>query len=295
VEVISSSDRLWIRCEEARGAGAVVGLVPTMGALHPGHERLLQRARSECGFLVLSIFVNPLQFAAGEDLAAYPRPIERDRTVAGSHGCDLLFAPGEAEMYPGGPPEVTVDPGPLGERLEGAARPGHFRGVLTVVAKLFHMVGRSHAYFGEKDAQQLELVRRMVAGLHEPVNVVPVSTVREMDGLAWSSRNGYLGPEDRRAAPVLFEALSDAATRVRAGERDADVLRAEMARLVGAEPRARLEYVAVVDDRTWEDAKVIERPCRAVMAARVGPARLIDNLLLPWEDEGRGMHNTPEV
>jgi len=184
-------------------------------------------------------------------------------------------------MYPEGPPQVTIDPGPLGERLEGASRPGHFRGVLTVVAKLFNTVGPCRAYFGEKDAQQLAMVRRMVADLGAPVTVVPVPTVREIDGLALSSRNAYLGPEERRAAPALFDALSAAAALARRGERDPNVLKAEMARRVGAEPLARLEYVAVVDDRTWEEAERIDGPSRALVAARVGPARLIDNLLLP--------------
>jgi pantoate--beta-alanine ligase len=294
MEVTPSRERVRAAADQARREGASVGFVATMGALHEGHGRLLQRARSEGGFVVVSIFVNPLQFGPDEDLAGYPRPVDRDRAVAESLGCDLLFVPEPSELYPDGPPEVTVDPGSLGDRLEGASRPGHFRGVLTVVAKLLGVVGACRSYFGEKDAQQLELVRRMVADLEMPVEVVPVSTVREIDGLALSSRNAYLVPEDRRAASVLFEALSDAATQVRAGERDAGVLRATMARRIGAEPRARLDYVAVVDDRTWEDAKVIEGPCRALVAARVGAARLIDNLLLPWEGAVRAVQNTPQ-
>jgi len=254
-----------------------------MGALHAGHARLIETAKGECGFVAASIFVNPLQFGPAEDLSAYPRPIERDRETAESLGCDLLFVPSEAEMYPRGLTEVTVDPGPLGDRLEGASRPGHFRGVLTVVAKLFDLLGPGRAYFGEKDAQQLALVRRMVADLNMPVEVVTVPTVREPDGLALSSRNAYLDPTERAVAPVLFEALSDAAVRVRGGERDARVLKAEMARTVGAEPLAKVEYVAVVDDMTWEEIGEIAGPARALVAARVGPARLIDNLLLPWQ------------
>ncbi len=225
--------------------------------------------------------MNPLQFGPGEDLAAYPRPRTRDEAVAASLGCDLLFTPDESEMYPEGRPQVTIDPGPLGERLEGTSRPGHFRGVLTVVAKLFNMVGPCRAYFGEKDAQQLAMVRRMVADLSAPVTVVPVPTVREIDGLALSSRNAYLSLDERRAAPALFDALSAAATLARRGERDPNVLKAEMAKRIGAEPLARLEYVAVVDDRTWEETERIAGPARAVVAARIGPARLIDNLLLP--------------
>ena len=230
---------------------------------------------------MVSIFVNPLQFGPDEDLDAYPRPFDRDRAVAQSLSCDLLLAPGVEEMYPEGEPDVTVDPGPLGDRLEGAARPGHFRGVLTVVAKLFNVVGPSRAYFGEKDAQQLALIRRMVSDLDVRVSVVPVATVREIDGLALSSRNAYLGPAERRAAPVLFDALSAAAALVRQGERNAHVVKAEMAKRIGGDSLAHLDYVAVVDDRTWEDVETIDRPARALVAARVGRARLIDNLLLP--------------
>ena len=273
--------------------GDSVGFVPTMGALHQGHARLLKRARSETAFVSLSIFVNPLQFGSGEDLAAYPRTLDKDRAVAESLRTDLLFCPGDDEMYPAGPPQVTVDPGPLGDRFEGASRPGHFRGVLTVVAKLFSLVGAGRAYFGEKDAQQLALVRRMVSDLHFPLTVVGCPTVREVDGLALSSRNAYLSSEDRRAAPALFDALSTASALVRSGERRANVLKAEMARRIGAEPRARLDYVAVVDDVSWADVTTISGPARALVAARIGPARLIDNVLLPWE-RGWSVQNTEQ-
>jgi pantoate--beta-alanine ligase len=232
--------------------------------------------------VALSIFVNPLQFAANEDLGAYPRPVEQDLALARAVGCDLAFTPGGGEMYPAGAAEVTVDPGPLGARLEGASRPGHFRGVLTVVAKLFNLAGQCAAYFGEKDAQQLALVRRMVRDLDVPVDVVGCPTVRDPDGLALSSRNAYLSPEERRAAPVLFDALSGCATMVRQGERDGHLLRAAMARTVGTEPLAALDYVAVVDDDTWDDVVVVQGPSRALIAARAGRARLIDNLMLPW-------------
>jgi pantoate--beta-alanine ligase len=283
MEVIESAPGYRTACQAARDEGAVVGLVPTMGALHQGHGRLIQQARGECGFVALSIFVNPLQFGPGEDLSMYPRDVPRDLGLARGLGCDLAFTPSEAEMFPHGPPTVTVDPGPLGDRLEGASRPGHFRGVLTLVSKLLNLTGPSRAYFGEKDAQQLALVRRMVADLDLPVHISAAPTVREIDGLALSSRNGYLSPEERRAAPVLFEALSAAAAAVRQGERDADALRATMARIIGAEPLAKLDYVAVVDEATWEDVRTVGAPARALVAARIGPARLIDNLLLPWE------------
>jgi pantoate--beta-alanine ligase len=257
-----------------------------MGALHEGHVQLLISARERATFTALSIFVNPLQFGEGEDLAAYPRPRDHDLDLARRLAVDLVFTPTEGDLYPLGRPEVTVDPGPLGDRLEGRSRPGHFRGVLTVVAKLLDLTGPCAACFGEKDAQQLALVRRMVRDLDQPVTVVPVPTVREADGLAISSRNAYLSPSERAAAPVLFEALTDAATLVRNGERDGDALRAAMARTIGSEPLTRLDYVALVDDASWDDVATIGVPARALVAARIGATRLIDTLLLPWEPAG---------
>jgi pantoate--beta-alanine ligase len=282
VEVTGSPSNLRETCDRARADGLVVGLVPTMGALHQGHGRLIKQARGECGFVVLSIFVNPLQFSSDDDLAGYPRSIEKDTAVASALGCDLLFAPREDAIYPSGAPEVTVDPGPLGERLEGRSRPGHFRGVLTVVAKLFELAGQCHAYFGEKDAQQLALVRRMVRDLDMPVEVVGCPAVREIDGLALSSRNALLPLAERRAAPVLFEALSGAASLVRKGERSGDVLRAGMARRIGSERLARLDYVSLVDEETWADVDTIQGPVRALVAASFGPVRLIDNIAMLW-------------
>jgi pantoate--beta-alanine ligase len=286
VEVTGDPARFRDACREARDAGRTVGLVPTMGALHDGHAALIRDARSHADVVALSIFVNPLQFGESEDLAAYPRPRDRDLDLARRLGVDVVFTPAERDLYPLGRPEVTVDPGPLGDRLEGRSRPGHFRGVLTVVAKLFDLTGPCAACFGEKDAQQLVLVRRMVRDLDQPVTILPVSTVREPDGLAMSSRNAFLSPPERGVAPVLFEALSDAATMVRGGERDGDVVRAAMARTIGSEPVARLDYVAVVDDASWEDVTTIGAPARALVAARIGATRLIDTLLLPWEPAG---------
>ena len=283
MEVTGSTTEFLHLCDRARAEGRAVGFVPTMGALHRGHGSLLERARAECGFVALSIFVNRLQFDSARDLDAYPRVLDADRAYAERARSDAIFAPAEQEMYPNGPPEVMVDPGPLAHRLEGASRPGHFRGVLTVVAKLLHAVGPCRAYFGEKDAQQLALVTRMAGDLDFPVTVVPCPTVREPDGLALSSRNARLGPEERTAAPVLFDALSTAATMVRQGERNADVLRAEMARRIGGEPLAGLDYVAIVDDRTWEDVTTLDGPTRALVAARIGETRLIDNARLPRE------------
>jgi pantoate--beta-alanine ligase len=267
-------------CEGARAEGATVGFVPTMGALHGGHASLLARAREDADFVAASIFVNPLQFGPSEDLASYPRDMDRDLAICEKEGVDLVFAPDAQEMYPEGKPQVTVDPGPLGERLEGAARPGHFHGVCTVVAKLFGIVGPCRAYFGEKDAQQLAVIRRMVADLDLPVEVVGCPAVREEDGVAMSSRNAYLSEEERRAATCLYEALARAAWLVEGGERNAAAVKAEMAKRIGAEPLARIDYVAVVDDRTFEEVATIDGPVRALVAARVGPARLIDNLRL---------------
>ncbi|MEX2406681.1 MAG: pantoate--beta-alanine ligase [Actinomycetota bacterium] len=267
--------------EAARAKDRTVGFVPTMGAFHKGHLSLIRRARADRDFVVVSIFVNPLQFGDTADLAAYPRDEERDLELARGLGVDVFFAPPVEEMYPAGEPDATVNPGPVAERLEGASRPGHFRGVATALAKLFHAVGPSAAYFGEKDAQQLAVVRRVVGDLSFPIEVVVCPTVREADGLAMSSRNARLSPEQREAAGCLFLALSEAAELARSGERDAAHLVAAMAREIGATPQARLDYAAVVDDDTFEELRTVDRPARAVVAARFGDVRLIDNLLLP--------------
>jgi pantoate--beta-alanine ligase len=281
VEVIRAISMARKDCDAARSDGRTIGLVPTMGAFHDGHASLMRRARDEQDHVVVSIFVNPLQFGPGEDLSRYPRDEDRDLSIAGQLGVDVVFAPSVEEMYPTGRPEVTVDPGPLGDRLEGSARPGHFRGVATVVAKLFDLVGPSTAYFGEKDAQQLAVIRRMVRDLLLPVEVQGCPTVREPDGLATSSRNVYLSQEQREAAGCLFLALSEAAQMARGGERDAASLVAAMAREIGATPEARIDYAAVVDDETFEEVSAIAGPARALVAARFGDTRLIDNLLLP--------------
>ena len=252
-----------------------------MGAFHDGHRSLMRRARAENECAVVSIFVNPTQFGDPRDLAAYPRDAEVDLGEAERLGIDVVFAPSEEEMYPAGDPEVTVDPGPLGDRFEGASRPGHFRGVLTVVAKLFNAIGRCRVYFGEKDAQQLALVSRMVRDLTFPVEVVPCPTVREPDGVALSSRNRRLSPDQREAAGCLFLALTEAAALAGGGERDAARLVAVMAREIGATPEARIDYATVVDLETFAEVGTIERPARALVAARFGDVRLIDNLALP--------------
>jgi pantoate--beta-alanine ligase len=282
VEVMRRAVDVVAACESARCDGNTVGLVPTMGALHAGHESLIRRAREQQDTVVMTLFVNPLQFGDAADLDAYPRDEPRDLAVAERLGVDVTFAPSLEEMFGGRAPEVTVDPGPLGDRLEGASRPGHLAGVATVVARLFALAGRCAAYFGEKDAQQLAVVSRLVRDLGFPVEVVACPTVREDDGLAASSRNGRLGPEEREAAGCLFLALTEAAERARGGESRTDVLVAAMAREIGATPLAKLDYAVVVDDRTFEllDRLRPDRPARAVVAASFAGIRLIDNLRL---------------
>jgi pantoate--beta-alanine ligase len=280
VEVTGDRHGFREACEAARAEGEAVGVVLTMGYLHRGHVSLIARAREECGFVAVTIFVNSLQFGPTEDLAGYPRDLDHDLAECERAGADVVFAPGEDEMYPGGRPEVSVDPGPLGDRLEGVDRPGHFRGVCTVVAKLLGLTGPCRSYFGEKDAQQVAVIRRMVRDLDLPVEVVACPTVREEDGLALSSRNSYLSPEERRAAVCLYEALARAAWLAQGGETDAHVLRAEMAKRIGMEPLARIDYVAVVDQATFEEMDRLRGPARALVAARFGKARLIDNLAL---------------
>lgn len=278
-EVVHDVAEVRARVAAARRGGARIALVPTMGALHQGHLALVDRARVAAECVVVSIFVNPLQFGAGEDLDRYPRDLAGDVRQLSERAADLVFAPPVAEMYPAGEPEVTVDPGPMGERLCGASRPGHFRGVLTVVAKLFAIVAPEVAVFGEKDFQQLRLIRRMVADLHLPVRIEAVATVREPDGLALSSRNRYLAPEQRAAALGLAGALGAAQKRFASGERDADVLRAAMGAVL-SRAGAAVEYAEVVDENTLRPLARAEAGAACVVAARVGDTRLIDNRLL---------------
>jgi pantoate--beta-alanine ligase len=252
-----------------------------MGALHDGHASLIRRARAERDVLVVSIFVNPLQFGPDEDLTRYPRDEATDVALCESLGADLVWAPPEDEVYPPGVPLPACDPGPVGDLFEGRARPGHLAGVLTAVRRLLDVVGPCTAYFGEKDAQQLFLVRRMVEQLQLDVAVVACATEREPDGLARSSRNAYLSTEEREQAGCLFLALSEAAMLARSGERDVAVLIASMAREVGATPLASLDYAAVVDEATFLPITTIDGPTRALIAARFPSARLIDNLRLP--------------
>jgi len=263
--------------DAARRDGGTVGLVPTMGYLHEGHVSLMEAARRECDLVVMTNFVNPLQFGVGEDFEAYPRDLERDAELSEAAGVDVAFVPAVEEMYPE-PIATTVTVGGVTDRFEGASRPTHFAGVATVVAKLFAIAGPSRAYFGEKDWQQVCVVRRMARDLSLPVAVVACPTLREPDGLARSSRNVYLGPAERAAAPVLHRALLAGRDLIDDGERAPAAVEARMAAVVDAEPLADLDYAAAVraDDLTRPD--VLAGEVRLLIAARVGPPRLLDNL-----------------
>lgn len=266
--------------EAERATGRRVGLVPTMGALHPGHAALIRRAADECDVVVVSVFVNPLQFGPTEDFERYPRDLDADVALAAAAGATHLFAPTVAQMYPS-PVATTVSVAGLTDTMEGAHRPGHFDGVATVVAKLFAIAGPCRAYFGEKDYQQLLVVRRMAADLSFPVEVVACPTEREPDGLARSSRNAYLSPAERRAAPVLHRALQAAAEAAGAGVSDPAGLRRVMAEVLATEPDVVLDYAEAVDAGSLavpDGAFPAGSDIRLLVAARLGATRLIDNL-----------------
>jgi len=265
--------------EALASAERPVGLVPTMGWLHEGHRALIHRARSENATTVVSIFVNPRQFGDPADLEKYPRSEARDVALCTEEGVDLIFAPSVEEVYPPGF-ETTVKAGDVAVRLEGAARPGHFDGVATVVAILFDLVGAEHAYFGQKDAQQLLVIRRMALDLALPTEVIACPTVREPDGLAMSSRNVHLSPDERAAAPVIHRALAAARAKLARGERSAEALRGEMRRVLAEEPLADPEYVSVADGTTLRELDTVDGPALLSMAVRFGSTRLIDNELI---------------
>ena len=263
--------------DDARAEGQTVGFVPTMGYLHDGHVSLMREARAETHLVVASIFVNPLQFGPGEDLEAYPRDLERDTALAEAAGVDVLFVPDGPEMYPT-PVLTTVSVAGVSEPLEGASRPTHFAGVATVVAKLFAIVGPCRAYFGAKDFQQVAVVRRMARDLSFPVEVVACPTLREHDGLAMSSRNVYLTPAEREAAPVIYTALRAGAAAIGAGERDPAAVRGLMSGIIEAEPLAGLDYAEVVDADSFLVPDPLAGNLRLLAAVRFGRARLIDNV-----------------
>ena len=255
-------------------AGETVGLVPTMGYLHEGHTSLIDRAHAENDHVVVSVFVNPTQFAPTEDLASYPRDFDHDCELCEAHGADLVFHPEPEEMYRN--PQAYVGIDLLSETMEGAARPIHFRGVCTVVSKLFNIAQPDNAYFGQKDAQQLAIVKKFAADLDFDVNVVGCPIVREEDGLAKSSRNAYLTPEQRAAAPVLYRSVRMGQAAIKPGMKSAD-LEAQMKAVLAEEPLAETEYVTVVDALTMQPVDVIDRPVLVAMVVRIGKTRLLDN------------------
>ncbi len=282
VEVAESVTNVRTAVDRARGEGRVIGLVPTMGALHEGHVRLIERCREEAGFVVVSIFVNPTQFGPNEDYTRYPRTFDADLARCRDAGAALVFSPTPEVIYPSGSMSTFVEVPALSEVLEGASRPGHFRGVATVVLKLFEIVRPDLAVFGQKDYQQQLVIRRMVDDLHVPVRIVTEPTVREPDGLAMSSRNRYLDPDQRQTARALFRALTEARRAVAGGETSADRVRQILRETLESTEGVRLDYAEIADGETLEPIDRLGDGIRgvALVAARVGSTRLIDNLAL---------------
>ena len=281
IERIASKSEMRAAVNEARREGKTVGLVPTMGALHAGHLSLVHTACERCDVVAVSIFVNPTQFGLGEDFERYPRPIDADVEQLAAEGVELVFTPGAEEMYAAGP-QVTVDPGPLAACWEGEVRPGHFAGVATVVTKLFSIVRPDLAFFGEKDFQQLAIVRRLALDLDLGVGVIGCPIVRDAGGLALSSRNAFLSAIEREHARALSRALKAAAETLARGEVGGEALAVAMREAVAsrASGAVALDYAAVVDPNTLEPMSVVDRPARALIAGRVGVTRLIDNCRL---------------
>ena len=278
MEVLTSIVEARARLDEERAHGRTVGLVPTMGYLHDGHRTLMDRSVDERDVTIVTIFVNPLQFGANEDLTTYPRDFDRDAAMCEAAGVDVVLHPNVEEMYPMGTPTLTsVSVAEISATMEGASRPTHFAGVATVVSKLFNIAGPCHAYFGEKDWQQLAVIRRMAADLSFPVDVVGCATIREADGLAMSSRNAYLTPDERAVAPVVHWALVSGAAAIAAGERDPAAVRGLVADLISAEALATLDYAEVVDAGTLQEVDPLVGKLRVLAAVRFGRARLIDN------------------
>jgi pantoate--beta-alanine ligase len=276
----------WMKqiAHEARSHERILGLVPTMGALHEGHFSLIRAAQRECAPVVVSLFVNPKQFGPAEDFSKYPRTLEQDRAALEALGVDFLFAPSPQDVYPAGFCTSVVVEG-LSDRLEGRSRPGHFRGVTTVVLKLFEIVQPRVAYFGRKDAQQARLIRQMSADLNLDTSVVVCPIVREADGLALSSRNVYLKGEDRRAAAALSHSLAAVRDEIAKGERDTGRLLAALRQVLATEPRVALDYAEIVDNETLEPAPVLRGTCYVLLAAKLGDTRLIDNALIEPDGE----------
>jgi pantoate--beta-alanine ligase len=279
MRVCPTIDEMRAASRMARHAGKSLGLVPTMGALHEGHLSLVRAAKAQCDLVAASIFVNPLQFGPNEDLAKYPRNFDRDSTLLQQEGVDLIFVPSVDEMYPERAVTYVSVEG-LSDRLCGRSRPGHFRGVTTVVSKLFNIVEPDRAFFGQKDAAQSAIIRRMVRDLNFPVQIVVCPIVREPDGLAMSSRNAYLDGQQRKSALVLYRALMAVQARFDQGERLVPALVETGREIFAAEPSARLDYLEVVDPESLEPVDDISRPVLVAVAAFVGQTRLIDNIVL---------------
>jgi pantoate--beta-alanine ligase len=279
VRIVEAVAEMQSICRELRMRGSVLGFVPTMGALHEGHLSLVRRARSECDIVVASVFVNPLQFAPGEDFAKYPRTFEEDGRSLEKERVDVLFAPKAAEMYPNGS-VTTMTVSEVGDRLDGASRPGHFTGVATVVAKLFHVVGPTRAYFGQKDAAQLAVLRQMALDLNFDVELVGCAIVRDTDGLALSSRNRYLSAIEREQALVLHRALLRLERMIARGERQSMTLVRSGMETLNAEAGIRVDYLAIVDANTLLPVRSVETGTLVAVAAYVGSTRLIDNFLV---------------
>ena len=263
---------------QANKSGLSIGLVPTMGFLHEGHISLIERARRENDRVVVSIFVNPTQFGPEEDFDRYPRDLQNDLAICQAAGVNWVFNPTTDEMYQS-PAAISLDPGDLGRSLCGSQRPGHFAGVMLVVSKLFNICRPTRAYFGEKDFQQLAIIRKMVADLEFPVEIIGCPIIREADGLAKSSRNSYLDQQQRQAALVVPKALTLARSMMEHGEQDADKIINSAERLIAGEPRARVDYLSIVDCKTLQPIRVIDRPVLVAAAVYIGKTRLIDNLL----------------
>ncbi|HWY22932.1 MAG TPA: pantoate--beta-alanine ligase [Candidatus Acidoferrum sp.] len=279
MRVCNTIEDMQAACRAARTGGKRLGFVPTMGALHDGHRSLVQAAMASCDVVAASIFVNPTQFGPNEDLAKYPRTFDRDRELLEKESVELLFAPSVEEMYPAGAVTwVTVEE--LSSKLDGRSRPGHFRGVTTVVAKLFHIIEPDAAFFGQKDAAQVAIIRRMVRDLNIPVEILACPIVREIDGLAMSSRNAYLDPQQRRQALVLHRALTGVKKSWEAGERSAEGLAAVGRAEIAAEKAVRLDYFEIVDPESLEPVENVSQVALVAVAAFVGQTRLIDNILL---------------
>ncbi|MDD2621388.1 MAG: pantoate--beta-alanine ligase [Syntrophomonadaceae bacterium] len=267
-------------CREQKKQGKTIGLVPTMGYLHDGHMSLVKAARQDCDIVVVSIFVNPIQFGQGEDYETYPRELEKDSALLANEKTDAIFAPGVKEMYPAGYDAYVEVQGAITGKMCGASRPGHFKGVTTVVSKLFHICQPDRAYFGQKDAQQLLIIKKMVRDLNFPLEIVRMPIVRESDGLAMSSRNVYLNAEERQQALVLNQALKTAANNIRGGERDIKKIHQQIKDMIETQPLAQIDYIEISSGENLTDLEEMRGEILLALAVKFGKTRLIDNLLV---------------